>query len=142
MRRQISILLTLTLLATCTVAICSGWTYAIADTGQGTWNVYNTSCEVVKAVSAANPCTVGVFGCSPAPIKFTTLNLNQTTYACVSDTTSETCDVRTLIQFCCSRLVSPAVQAVNGSPRYSPSSMFLCSWAVWSIIYFGSYLGI
>ena len=38
--------------------------------------VFDDSCNVVDQVLATNPCTVGVFDCSPAPITFTGLHLD------------------------------------------------------------------
>jgi hypothetical protein len=38
--------------------------------------VYDDSCNGVYEVIATNPCTVGTFDCSPAPITFTGLHLN------------------------------------------------------------------
>ncbi|KAJ7362363.1 hypothetical protein DFH08DRAFT_682841 [Mycena albidolilacea] len=57
-------------------AICPGFNFAIGDTnplaeGVSRWNVYNGSCIVVDGLTTTkNPCTQGIFGCSPAPVTF------------------------------------------------------------------------
>ncbi|KAI6123160.1 hypothetical protein EDD16DRAFT_1704491 [Pisolithus croceorrhizus] len=95
-----------TLLATFAAAICPGYNFGITQTGSntnpdyGVWQVFDDSCNVVYQVIATNPCTVGVFDCSPAPITFTGLHLDGLDYACRSDVNSGSCN-GDAIQVCC-----------------------------------------
>ena len=80
-------------LSTSAIAICPGCNYGIAnmDTetclthlvgflpllkSNQTGKVFDDSYNAVYEVISSNPCTVGVFDCSPAPVMFTGLNYN------------------------------------------------------------------
>ncbi|THV03082.1 hypothetical protein K435DRAFT_602521, partial [Dendrothele bispora CBS 962.96] len=58
------------------------------------WNVYDHGCNVIDGLTTNdNPCTQGIFGCSPAPIKFNQY-INTDTglrYACRPNSLSENC---------------------------------------------------
>ncbi|KAI6099943.1 hypothetical protein EDD16DRAFT_1497229 [Pisolithus croceorrhizus] len=87
-------------------AICPGYNFGITQTGTntnpdyGVWQVFDDSCNVVDQVIAQNPCTVGVFDCSPSPITFTGLHLGGLYYACRPDVNSSSCNGHA-IQVCC-----------------------------------------
>ncbi|KAL1606231.1 hypothetical protein SLS60_003633 [Paraconiothyrium brasiliense] len=63
-------------LAGSALAICPGFNYGIGNQqklggGISRWSVYDDSCKVVDSLTTTkNPCTQGIFGCSPAPIHF------------------------------------------------------------------------
>ncbi|KAG7449896.1 uncharacterized protein BT62DRAFT_613360 [Guyanagaster necrorhizus] len=85
-------------------AICPGFTFGVADTKggpPGSWRVYDDSCNPILTVFADNPCDVGVFGCSGAPITFDALHLNGLDYTCQRDNNSDTCEGFASIQVCC-----------------------------------------
>ncbi|KAI6036597.1 hypothetical protein BKA83DRAFT_4165142 [Pisolithus microcarpus] len=87
-------------------AICPGYNFGITQTGSntnpdyGVWEVYDDSCNDVYQVIASNPCTVGVFDCSPAPVTFTGLHLDGLNYACNPDANAGSCN-GVGIQVCC-----------------------------------------
>ncbi|KAF5378652.1 hypothetical protein D9757_009533 [Collybiopsis confluens] len=93
-------------------AICNGSNIGIGSlqrlsNGTAGWSFFDNSCNTVSFVdftSAQNPCTSGIFSCSPAPVQFTGY-LNQTdgsTYTCELEksTIPESCD-STPIGSCC-----------------------------------------
>ncbi|KAH9476008.1 hypothetical protein JR316_0011576, partial [Psilocybe cubensis] len=57
-------------------AICAGFNFAIGNQMHlsdtiSRWNVYNDDCAVVDGLTTTeNPCTQGIFGCSPPPVIF------------------------------------------------------------------------
>jgi hypothetical protein len=71
-----SILMLAPLTAGFASAICPGFNYGIGNQQKlndeiTRWNVYDDSCNVVDSLTTTeNPCTQGIFGCTPAPIKF------------------------------------------------------------------------
>ncbi|KIN97908.1 hypothetical protein M404DRAFT_31842 [Pisolithus tinctorius Marx 270] len=101
-----SIVAATALFAASASAICPGYNLGITQTGSntnpdyGVWQVFDDSCNIVDQVIATNPCTVGVFDCSPAPITFTGLHLDGLNYACRSDVNSGSCNGHA-IQVCC-----------------------------------------
>lgn len=58
------------------LAICPGFNFGIGNqenlgNGISRWTVYDDSCKAVDGLTTTNnPCTQGIFGCSPAPITF------------------------------------------------------------------------
>ncbi|KAJ7226987.1 hypothetical protein GGX14DRAFT_347968 [Mycena pura] len=80
-------------------AVCPGFNSAIGNVirlaeGVNRWNVYNSSCFVVDGLTTTmNPCTQGIFGCSPAPIFFDqyTNAAAGLKYACQRDPNSDLC---------------------------------------------------
>ncbi|KAJ7933349.1 hypothetical protein B0H13DRAFT_2507001, partial [Mycena leptocephala] len=80
-------------------AICPGFNFAIGNVislGEDVnrWNVYDSSCIVVDGLTTTkNPCTQGIFGCSPAPIFFDhyTSSVTGLNYTCLRDPNSEVC---------------------------------------------------
>ncbi|KAI5987472.1 hypothetical protein EDD15DRAFT_2580698 [Pisolithus albus] len=98
-----------TLLASSAAAICPGYNFGITQTGGNAdvgvckcqqWGVLDDSCNVVYQVIASNPCTAGVFDCSPAPVTFTALHFNGVDYACRPDANAGSCNGDD-IQVCC-----------------------------------------
>jgi hypothetical protein len=95
--------LTSTFLLGLTTAICPGFNYAIGNAipegkiGSSPvtrWNVYDDSCNVVDGLTTTgNPCTAGIFSCSPPPIIFTgyTNSFTHLRYACRRDPNSGKC---------------------------------------------------
>ncbi|KAE9393210.1 hypothetical protein BT96DRAFT_229639 [Gymnopus androsaceus JB14] len=91
--------------ATGVAAICSSFSYGVGNVISlsdtlNKWNVYNENCDVVDSLTTSdNPCTVGMFGCTPAPItfdKFTNIT-NNASYICVSEPYSgEVCGNNTI----------------------------------------------
>ncbi|KAJ7766073.1 hypothetical protein B0H16DRAFT_1309633 [Mycena metata] len=79
--------------------ICPGFNFAIGNIislGEGVsqWNVYNSSCFVIDGLTTTkNPCTQGIFGCSPTPIFFDhyTSSITGLNYTCLRDPNSEVC---------------------------------------------------
>ncbi|KAF9521760.1 hypothetical protein CPB83DRAFT_742139, partial [Crepidotus variabilis] len=62
--------------------------------GYNRWNVYDGNCRVVDGLTTnGNPCTQGMFGCSPPPIKFNryTSSYNGGVYSCYPDSSAENC---------------------------------------------------
>ncbi|KAF9256641.1 hypothetical protein L218DRAFT_881271 [Marasmius fiardii PR-910] len=90
------------------MAICPGFNFGIGnlqDLGGGVnrWTVYDDNCIVVDGlVTSLNPCTQGIFGCSPPPLLFNEYTSTWTglRYACRPDPNSGNCrgDV---ISVCC-----------------------------------------
>ncbi|KAL5115789.1 hypothetical protein ACEQ8H_006284 [Pleosporales sp. CAS-2024a] len=74
---RFSILIITPLAASFASAICPGFNFGIGNVqnlgnGINKWSVYDDSCKVVDSLTTnQNPCTSGMFGCSPAPIHFT-----------------------------------------------------------------------
>ncbi|KAF8217987.1 DUF1793-domain-containing protein [Mycena galopus ATCC 62051] len=88
-------------------SICGGFNYAIGNVqsvgAYSRWNVYDDSCNVVDGLTTTgNPCTSGVFGCSAAPIIFTsyTSQFTGAVYACRTDVSSGSCG-SDVISVCC-----------------------------------------
>ncbi|KAF7378412.1 hypothetical protein MSAN_00267800 [Mycena sanguinolenta] len=89
-------------------AICPGFNYAIGNVipegnGVNRWNVYDDSCNVVDGLTTTqNPCTEGIFGCSPPPIIFDqyTNSFTGLIYACRTDPNSGVCG-GDVISVCC-----------------------------------------
>ncbi|KAF9552477.1 hypothetical protein CPC08DRAFT_674088 [Agrocybe pediades] len=94
------------------VAVCSGFTFAIGnqqvlgplgDSTVSRWTVYDNNCKGVDGLTTTtNPCTQGIFGCSPAPIFFNsyTNTFSHKTYSCSRDRVSEKCG-NDVISVCC-----------------------------------------
>ncbi|KAF1968340.1 hypothetical protein BU23DRAFT_541261 [Bimuria novae-zelandiae CBS 107.79] len=99
---------TLISLAGSAAAICPGFNFGIGnqqDLGNGIsrWNVYDDSCNAVDGLTTTkNPCTEGIFGCSPEPILFNryTNTFSGLVYACRTDPQSGSCG-RDVISVCC-----------------------------------------
>ncbi|KAF9036750.1 hypothetical protein BJ165DRAFT_1505693 [Panaeolus papilionaceus] len=93
-------------------AICAGFNFGIGnvirqgkigDAQVSRWNVYDDSCNVVDGLTTTgNPCTSGIFGCTPAPVKFNryTNSFTKLVYACRSDASSGKCG-NDVISVCC-----------------------------------------
>ncbi|KAF8187546.1 hypothetical protein K438DRAFT_1595001 [Mycena galopus ATCC 62051] len=89
-------------------AICPGFNYAIGNVipegnGINRWNVYDDSCNVVDGLTTnQNPCTEGIFGCSPPPVIFDqyTSSFTGLIYACRTDPNSGVCG-SDVISVCC-----------------------------------------
>ncbi|KAI6101409.1 hypothetical protein EDD16DRAFT_1495544 [Pisolithus croceorrhizus] len=90
-------------------AICPGYNFGITQTRTNTkpdygtiisGQVFDDSCNLVDQVIAQNPCTVGVFDCSPSPITFTRLHFDGLNYAWRPDVNSGSCNGKA-IQVCC-----------------------------------------
>ncbi|KAK7690584.1 hypothetical protein QCA50_005682 [Cerrena zonata] len=91
-----------------TAAICPGFNFGIGNVqplgnGFNRWSVFDDSCNVVDSLTTnKNPCTQGIFACSPAPILFTgyTNTFTGLKYACRTDSRSGKCG-GTVISVCC-----------------------------------------
>ncbi|KAF8187898.1 hypothetical protein K438DRAFT_1594834 [Mycena galopus ATCC 62051] len=89
-------------------AICPGFNYAIGNVipegnDVNRWNVYDDSCNVVDGLTTnQNPCTEGIFGCSPPPVIFDqyTNSFTGLRYACRPDPNSGVCG-SDVISVCC-----------------------------------------
>ncbi|KAG7096337.1 hypothetical protein E1B28_003781 [Marasmius oreades] len=89
-------------------AICPGYNYGIGNVqhladGGDRWTIYDTNCGPVDSlVTDQNPCTQGVFECSPPPIKFVeyTNRFTGLRYACRPDSNSGSCG-GDVISVCC-----------------------------------------
>uniref|UniRef100_A0A8H7XTG5 SSCRP protein n=1 Tax=Psilocybe cubensis TaxID=181762 RepID=A0A8H7XTG5_PSICU len=89
-------------------AICAGFNFAIGNQIRVTdtinrWNVYNDDCAIVDGLTTTfNPCTQGIFGCSPPPIIFNeyTSTFTGLRYACRPDPSSGQCG-SDVISVCC-----------------------------------------
>ncbi|KAF9465537.1 hypothetical protein BDZ94DRAFT_1296327 [Collybia nuda] len=91
-------------------AICGGFNFAIGNVipngggaGVNRWNVYDDSCNIHDGISTVdNPCTQGIFGCSPPPVIFNEYTDRSTglRYACRPDPSSGKCGEDT-ISVCC-----------------------------------------
>ncbi|KAJ7099832.1 hypothetical protein C8R44DRAFT_810371 [Mycena epipterygia] len=89
-------------------AICPGFNFAIGNVirqgnGINRWNVYDDGCHVVDGLTTnQNPCTEGIFGCSPPPIIFNeyTNSFTGLRYACRTDPNSGVCG-SDVISVCC-----------------------------------------
>ncbi|ESK95615.1 hypothetical protein Moror_12587 [Moniliophthora roreri MCA 2997] len=90
------------------LSICPGFNYGIGNVrslggGVNRWDVYDANCDVVDGLTTnQNPCTQGIFGCTPAPITF---NFYRNTftglqYACRPDSRAGSCG-GTSISVCC-----------------------------------------
>ncbi|KAJ4300799.1 hypothetical protein N0V90_002887 [Kalmusia sp. IMI 367209] len=81
------------------LAICPGFNYGIGGQQKlsstvSRWNVYDDNCKVVDSLTTTkNPCTQGIFGCSPPPIKFNSYKntFNGLKYKCRTDSRSGKC---------------------------------------------------
>ncbi|KAF8187163.1 hypothetical protein BJ912DRAFT_1022684 [Pholiota molesta] len=101
-------LIALSVLVASVAAICPGYNYGIGNVmslgdGIDRWNVYDDSCNAVDGlVTNKNPCTQGIFGCSPAPIIFDqyTNTFTGLIYACRTDPASGNCG-SDVISVCC-----------------------------------------
>ncbi|KAF9557429.1 hypothetical protein CPC08DRAFT_819886, partial [Agrocybe pediades] len=90
------------------VAVCPGFNFAIGhqqDLGQGVsrWTVYNDACQSVDGLTTnQNPCTQGIFGCSPPPIIFNRYvnSFSGLIYACRTDPNAGQCG-NDAISVCC-----------------------------------------
>ncbi|KAJ7817407.1 hypothetical protein B0H13DRAFT_1662722 [Mycena leptocephala] len=109
MKTTISLgLLVAVALSTTVGAICPGFNFAIGNViregnGVNRWNVYDDSCNVVDGLNTnQNPCTEGIFGCSPPPIIFDryTNSFSGLIYACRTDPNSGVCG-NDVISVCC-----------------------------------------
>ncbi|KAJ6548833.1 hypothetical protein B0H19DRAFT_952868 [Mycena capillaripes] len=95
-------------LSTTVSAICPGFNFGIGNVipegnGVNRWNVYDDSCNVVDGLTTnQNPCTEGIFGCSPPPIIFDryTNSFSGLIYACRTDPNSGVCG-NDVISVCC-----------------------------------------
>ncbi|KAJ7892902.1 hypothetical protein B0H14DRAFT_960933 [Mycena olivaceomarginata] len=95
-------------LSTTVGAICPGFNFAIGNVipqgnGINRWNVYDDSCNVVDGLTTnQNPCTEGIFGCSPPPVIFNryTNTFSGLIYACRTDPNSGVCG-NDVISVCC-----------------------------------------
>ncbi|KAJ3506078.1 hypothetical protein NLJ89_g7070 [Agrocybe chaxingu] len=110
---RVSVLLAVPILAAVEVlSICPGFNYGIGnvirqgkigDADVNRWNVYDANCNVVDGLTTTgNPCTQGIFGCSPAPIIFNryTNTFSGLIYACRRDGRSGNCG-SDVISVCC-----------------------------------------
>ncbi|KAK7695045.1 hypothetical protein QCA50_002233 [Cerrena zonata] len=96
------------LLVSNAVAICPGFNYGIGNVrslgnGINRWDVYDDACNVVDGLTTnQNPCTQGIFSCTPAPITFNgyTNTFTKLRYACRPDPNSGSCG-GTSISVCC-----------------------------------------
>ncbi|KAG9218592.1 hypothetical protein CCMSSC00406_0001294 [Pleurotus cornucopiae] len=90
-----------------TVAICPGFNFGIGNIralggGVNRWDVFNNTCNVVDGLTTnINPCTQGIFACSPPPMIFNgyTNTLTGLRYACRTDANSGTCG-GTIVSVC------------------------------------------
>ncbi|KAF9256223.1 hypothetical protein L218DRAFT_911569 [Marasmius fiardii PR-910] len=90
------------------VAICPGFNYGIGNVqslggGVNRWTVYTDDCRAVDGLTTnQNPCTEGIFGCSPPPIIFNeyTNTFTGLRYACRRDPNSGSCG-GDVISVCC-----------------------------------------
>ncbi|KAF5378648.1 hypothetical protein D9757_009536 [Collybiopsis confluens] len=93
-------------------AVCDEATFGIGNlqslsNGTNRWPFFDHSCNTVHFVDlklAQNPCTGGIFTCTPAPILFKSY-INQTDkskYTCEKDSTPEICN-SVPISVCCSK---------------------------------------
>ncbi|KAJ8074242.1 hypothetical protein PM082_012551 [Marasmius tenuissimus] len=67
------------------------------------WNVYDKDCKILDGLTTNNnPCTVGMFGCSPAPILFVSYinSFNGRQYKCQKAANGDACD-SDIISVCC-----------------------------------------
>ncbi|KAJ8074258.1 hypothetical protein PM082_012568 [Marasmius tenuissimus] len=67
------------------------------------WNVYDKDCNIIDGLTTNNnPCTVGMFGCSPDPILFVryTNSFDGSQYQCQPAADGDACD-RDIISVCC-----------------------------------------
>ncbi|KAF2098317.1 hypothetical protein NA57DRAFT_77106 [Rhizodiscina lignyota] len=90
-------------------AVCPGFNFAIGqnfdNAGLPSWNVYNDDCSIHEPITLwtdGNPCTSGIFSCTPDPITFNQYTDGRTglIYACRTDPNSRTCGSDT-IGVCC-----------------------------------------
>ncbi|KAH6914742.1 hypothetical protein BKA70DRAFT_1256952 [Coprinopsis sp. MPI-PUGE-AT-0042] len=89
-------------------AICPGFNFGIGNqqvlgNGISRWTVYNSGCAAVDGLTTnQNPCTQGIFGCSPPPIIFNryTNTFSGLIYNCRRDPNSGTCG-SDVISVCC-----------------------------------------
>ncbi|KIL71374.1 hypothetical protein M378DRAFT_93899 [Amanita muscaria Koide BX008] len=96
------------LIASQVAAICPGFNYGIGNVqslgnGINRWTVYDDSCNAVDGLTTnQNPCTEGIFGCTPPPITFNsyTNSFSHLIYACRPDPNSGTCG-NDVISVCC-----------------------------------------
>ncbi|KAF9557430.1 hypothetical protein CPC08DRAFT_725092 [Agrocybe pediades] len=103
---KLSIFAVIPALVSAAVAVCPGYNFAIGheqDLGQGVsrWmylapvrSVYSTDCKSVDGLNTTyNPCTQGIFGCSPAPIIFNsyTNSFSGLKYYCSNDPNAGRC---------------------------------------------------
>ncbi|KIK64535.1 hypothetical protein GYMLUDRAFT_56939 [Collybiopsis luxurians FD-317 M1] len=94
--------------ASSVLAICPGFNYGIGNVqslgdGFNKWTVYDDSCNPVDGlITNENPCTEGIFACSPPPILFDgyTNTFTGLKYACRTDPNSGTCG-NDVISVCC-----------------------------------------
>lgn len=90
------------------MAICPGFNFGIGNqqnlgNGISRWTVYDDSCNAVDGLTTTgNPCTEGIFGCSPPPIIFDeyTNTFTGLRYACRTDPNSGVCG-SDVISVCC-----------------------------------------
>ncbi|TFK35361.1 hypothetical protein BDQ12DRAFT_321278 [Crucibulum laeve] len=95
-------------LAHAAVAICPGFNFGIGNVeplggGVNRWTVFDDNCNAVDGLTTnQNPCTQGIFGCSPAPVIFNHYRNTFTglQYACRTDPNSGSCGGVT-ISVCC-----------------------------------------
>ncbi|GJE91237.1 hypothetical protein PsYK624_073860 [Phanerochaete sordida] len=89
-------------------AVCPGFNYAIGNeqqlgNGINRWLVYDDGCNQVDGLTTAgNPCTQGIFGCSPPPVTFNSYTSTFTGlhYSCRPDPNSGVCG-SDVISVCC-----------------------------------------
>ncbi|TFK60606.1 hypothetical protein BDN72DRAFT_850388 [Pluteus cervinus] len=100
-------LLPLLALADVTLTICPGFNYGIGNVQRGNvfnrWTIYDDNCNAVDSLTTTgNPCTSGIFGCSPPPIIFNryTNSFTGLVYACRTDPRSGVCG-NDVISVCC-----------------------------------------
>ncbi|KAI0792894.1 hypothetical protein C8Q75DRAFT_804607 [Abortiporus biennis] len=90
------------------LSICPGFNFGIGNqqslgNGISRWTVYDDSCNPADSLTTTeNPCTQGIFTCSPPPITFTGYTSSQTglKYTCRPDPNSGTCG-NDAISVCC-----------------------------------------
>ncbi|KDR70437.1 hypothetical protein GALMADRAFT_76112 [Galerina marginata CBS 339.88] len=89
-------------------AICGGFNFGIGNVrslggGVNRWDVFDDGCNVVDGLTTnQNPCSEGIFGCSPPPIIFNqyTNTFTHLRYACRTDPSSGRCG-NTVVSVCC-----------------------------------------
>ncbi|TFK68304.1 hypothetical protein BDN72DRAFT_898253 [Pluteus cervinus] len=96
-------LLPLLALADVALSICPGFNYGIGNVqalggGVNRWTIYDDTCSPVDSLTTnENPCTAGIFGCSPPPIIF---NRYTNTFSGLIDPNSGVCG-NDVISVCC-----------------------------------------
>ncbi|KAH6909983.1 hypothetical protein BKA70DRAFT_1425723 [Coprinopsis sp. MPI-PUGE-AT-0042] len=107
-KMRFSTLIVAPLAASFAAAMCPGFNYGIGEQqalgdGVNRWTVYGPSCHAVdRLTTSGNPCTQGIFGCSPPPIIVNryTNTVSGLSYSCRRNEFSGTCG-SDVISVCC-----------------------------------------